>query len=106
MSKIDVARNPSALEKGDGYDLTSHMMSKIAFGSILKDDNISTVPDELTMRGVSFLQNANWTTLIKLLKENEGDNDEKCFFPKIGMHREDERHIDIFDSSKEIQHRC
>ena len=87
MSKIDVTRNPSALEKRDGYDLTPHMMSKIAYGSILKDDNISAIRDELTMREVSFLQNANWTTLIKLLKENEGDDDKKCFFLTIRMHR-------------------
>ena len=52
---------------------TPYMLDRICYKHIRRDDNMEQIRMELQARGVSYENGSNWTTLIGLLKSDEGD---------------------------------
>ena len=54
---------------------------KVQYARLRKNDKINIVREELTMRNVAFESTTNWTNLLTLLKENEGNL--RSFLPHL-----------------------
>ena len=46
---------------------------KVPFSRLRKNENIAVIREELTLRNVDHQTTTNWTQLLTLLKENEGN---------------------------------
>ena len=79
IETIDTAPAQNVYKCRQGQTLTPLLEGKIQFGKLLKSHNLDAVRDEVTARGIVFLPTTNWTSLLKIIKENEGNN--KFFKP-------------------------
>ena len=70
---------PNVYERRTGQTLTPLIQGKIQYHKMKKEHNVASVRNELVHRNISFDEGTNWTTLLKLLKANEGDK--KYFRP-------------------------
>ena len=64
---------PNIYEHRTGQTLTPLIQGKIQYHKMKKEHNLASVRNELLQRNISFNEQTNWTALLKLLKENEGD---------------------------------
>lgn len=65
---------PNIYQRRTGQTLTPLIQGKIQFHKLKKKYNTKQIKDELVKRGIEFDNRQNWTTLIKLLKQHEKDN--------------------------------
>ena len=62
------------------YELTPLLNGKIQYAKLLRDHNIEQIRRECDSRNLQYNETTNWRNLIKLIKQNEGDN--KYFTPR------------------------
>ena len=70
---------PNVYERRTGQTLTPLIKGKIQYHKMKKEHNLAAVRNELIRRNITFNEQTNWTALLKMLKENEGDK--KYFKP-------------------------
>ena len=70
---------PNIYEHRTGQTLTPLIQGKIQYHKMKKEHNLAAVRNKLSERNILFNEQTNWTTLLKLLKQNEGDK--KYFRP-------------------------
>ena len=85
-SKVEVLKRkahdtpaPNVYERRTGQTLTPLMQGKIQYHKLKKAHNLAQIRNELTARQLSFDQMMNWTKLISILKQHEGNK--KFFHP-------------------------
>ena len=90
--KVDIFKDgynkphrPNQAETREGFYVTPLLQGKVQYGKMKKEENIKSVRDELSARNIQFSNKDNWTKLLTLLKEDEGDG--KFFKPVIEYNR-------------------
>ena len=63
-----------------GYELTPLLNGKIQYAKLLRDHNIEYIQKESDSCNLQYNETTNWRDLIKLIKQDEGDN--KYFTPR------------------------
>ena len=79
IESIDTMPAQNVYERRQGQTLTPLLEGKIQYGKLLKAHNLDAVCAEVTARGIAFLPTTNWTSLLKIIKEHEGNT--KFFKP-------------------------
>ena len=69
-----VVTRPNIYERRTGQTLTPLISGKIQYAKMKKAYNLEAVRDECTAREIEFDATTNWTNLVKMIKEHEGDN--------------------------------
>ena len=69
-----IVTRPNIYERRTGQTLTPLISGKIQYAKMKKAYNLEAVRNECTARGIPFDTTTNWTNLVKMIKEHEGDN--------------------------------
>ena len=69
-----IVTRPNIYERRTGQTLTPLISGKIQYAKMKKAYNLEAVRNECTARGIAFDTTTNWTNLINMIKEHEGDN--------------------------------
>ena len=65
----------NALQRKEGIDLTTRIAGRVPYSQMQKNIYLRNMQSELVERNVNFNVRANIATLIRLLKDDEGDPD-------------------------------
>ena len=79
-SKAHNTPAPNVYQRRTGQTLTPLMQGKIQYHKLKKDHNLAQIKNELTERRLHFDPNTNWTALLSILKQDEGNK--KYFHPR------------------------
>ena len=98
ISKIGSHVTPNIYERRRGQTLTPLIQGTIQYSKMKRDHNIDFVREELRTRGLerSFDMRTKWTSLLLLLKENEGNTK---YFKSVTPYENFKWHLSHFDTT-------